>query len=116
MRKPVTKAKPAPRPASAPVTARSRFPGRLTPVLIGVLSIALMLLLYLPAVRGGYIWDDAEHLTQNPNMIGLAGLKSIWTSAAARICPLVLMETAVEKCGGWRSNSAAPGGSKLVWG
>ena len=90
MRKPVTKAKPAPRPASAPVTARSRFPGRLTPVLIGVLSIALMLLLYLPAVRGGYIWDDAEHLTQNPNMIGLAGLKSIWTSAAARICPLVL--------------------------
>jgi len=28
----------------------------------------------------------------------------------------VLLETAVEKCGGWRSNSAAPGGSKLVWG
>jgi hypothetical protein len=27
-----------------------------------------------------------------------------------------LVETAVEKCGGWRSNSAAPGGSKLVWG
>ena len=26
------------------------------------------------------------------------------------------VETAVEKCGGWRSNSAAPGGSKLVWG
>jgi regulator of protease activity HflC (stomatin/prohibitin superfamily) len=26
------------------------------------------------------------------------------------------VETAVEKCGGWRSNSAAPGGSKLVSG
>ena len=24
------------------------------------------------------------------------------------------LETAVEKCGGWRSNSAAPGGSKLI--
>ena len=27
-----------------------------------------------------------------------------------------LMETAVEKCGGWRSNSAAPGGSKRILG
>jgi hypothetical protein len=26
------------------------------------------------------------------------------------------MQTAVEKCGGWRSNSAAPGGSKLLQG
>jgi hypothetical protein len=27
-----------------------------------------------------------------------------------------LLQTAVEKCGGWRSNSAAPGGSKLLQG
>src|SRR5580704_1621521 len=57
--------------------------------LTGVLTVALILLAYLPALRNGFIWDDDEHLTQNPCIIGPLGLADIWTSKAARICPLV---------------------------
>ena len=28
--------------------------------------VVLTVLTYLPALRGGFIWDDDDHLTQNP--------------------------------------------------
>jgi tetratricopeptide (TPR) repeat protein len=44
---------------------------------------------YWPALRNGFIWDDDMHLTNNPHLHDLAGLLSLWTTSAARICPLV---------------------------
>ena len=55
----------------------------------GVLLVLLTLAAYLPALRGGFIWDDNDHLTENPCVVGPLGLKDIWTTESARICPLV---------------------------
>lgn len=58
--------------------------------MLALALLAIVVLAYLPAIRGGFIWDDDDHLTNNPHMNGLSGLASLWTSSAARICPLVL--------------------------
>jgi protein O-mannosyl-transferase len=55
----------------------------------GAFIAAITVIAYLPAWNGGFIWDDDQHLTQNPCIVGPLGLKDIWTSRAARICPLV---------------------------
>ena len=44
-------------------------------------------LIYTPVWWAGFIWDDADHLTANPWIVGPLGLKEIWTTAS--ICPLV---------------------------
>ena len=51
--------------------------------------VLLTLLAYLPALSAGFIWDDDAHLTRNPCVVGPLGFKEIWTTPAARICPLV---------------------------
>jgi tetratricopeptide (TPR) repeat protein len=43
---------------------------------------AVTLLAYLPAVRGGFLWDDDFHLTQ-PDLQSVEGLKRIWFEAGA---------------------------------
>ena len=46
-----------------------------------LLLIALPVILfvaYLPAIRGGFIWDDDRHVTANQNLTDLQGLKNIW--------------------------------------
>jgi len=58
--------------------------------LAGLLLLTLTVIVYVPAMRGGFIWDDDDHLTQNPCIVGPDGLKEIWTTSAARICPLTL--------------------------
>lgn len=55
----------------------------------GLLLVILALLAYLPATRCGFIWDDDDHVTTNPVIVGPLGLKEIWTTTYARICPLV---------------------------
>src|SRR5580704_11735134 len=54
-----------------------------------LLLIALVFAAYARVFNAGFIWDDDSHLTQNPCVVGPLGLKDIWTSRAARICPLV---------------------------
>ncbi len=56
----------------------------------GVLLIAALLIAYQPVWQAGFIWDDDAHLTANPCVVGPLGFKDIWTSTAARICPLTL--------------------------
>ncbi|HEY2103431.1 MAG TPA: tetratricopeptide repeat protein [Chthoniobacterales bacterium] len=60
-------------------------------------SIGLFLLLgvtiavaYMRVRHAGFIWDDEQHLTQNPVIVGPLGLSDIWTSARAVYYPLVL--------------------------
>src|SRR6202000_3221667 len=56
----------------------------------GFILILLVVLAYLPALRAGFVWDDATILTANPCIIGPLGFKEIWTTSAANICPLTL--------------------------
>ncbi len=58
--------------------------------LLGLILVFAVVLIYLPVWQAGYIWDDDEHLTTNPCIVGPYGLKEIWMTRAARICPLVL--------------------------
>lgn len=43
---------------------------------------ALALLAYFPALRGGLVWGDAEHITR-PELRSLAGLQRIWFEPGA---------------------------------
>jgi protein O-mannosyl-transferase len=43
-----------------------------------VLLVAVTLLAYLPALRGGFIWDDDHYVTQNQTLTHAAGLRQIW--------------------------------------
>lgn len=59
------------------------------------LKLALVLVLlsfatYQKVWHAGFIWDDDAHVTKNAVIVGPLGVLDIWTSAAARICPLVL--------------------------
>jgi protein O-mannosyl-transferase len=62
----------------------------------GLVLVAAVLVAYQRVVHAGYIWDDDMHLTKNPCIVGPLGLREIWTTRAARICPLVLTTFWVE--------------------
>lgn len=82
-------------PALSPARLGEQAVGRVSQVwssgwLRCLLVIAGLVILYSPACQSGFTWDDDEHLTQNPCIIGPQSLGDIWTTRAARICPLVL--------------------------
>ena len=60
---------------------------RLTGALV---FLVLVFLAYARVGDAGFIWDDEQHLTQNPVIIGPLGFADIWTSASAVYYPLVL--------------------------
>jgi len=51
--------------------------------LLAGLLILLTLLAYVPAMRGGFIWDDNVYLFNNPLIREADGLKRIWLSTDA---------------------------------
>jgi protein O-mannosyl-transferase len=60
--------------------------------------VVLTFVAYLPAIRGGFIWDDDDHLTANPAMTSTHGLRLIWSSlAVSRYYPLTLTTFWVER-------------------
>jgi protein O-mannosyl-transferase len=85
MRRLATKSKPARTGPSTTARAQPRLPRWV----MAVLLVFLALVCYWPALHNGFIWDDDMHLTNNPHLHDLAGLVSLWTTSAARICPLV---------------------------
>jgi tetratricopeptide (TPR) repeat protein len=61
------------------------------PWLPAILLVILTFVVYLPALRCGFIWDDDDHLTANPAMTAPHGLRMIWSSlAVSRYYPLTL--------------------------
>lgn len=42
------------------------------------LLLVLTLLAYAPALRDGFVWDDDAHVTDNPTLTSLDGLRRIW--------------------------------------
>src|SRR5271165_3859181 len=62
----------------------------------GLILILAVILTYTPIRHAGFIWDDDTLLTANPCVVGPLGLKEIWTTSAADICPLVITTFWVE--------------------
>jgi len=79
-------------PAGAPYNCLIAMKKRLSqPEIWGAVFIVLAVFIaYLPALRGGFIWDDNDHLTENPCIVGPLGFKDIWLTSAAVYYPLVL--------------------------
>ena len=50
-----------------------------------LLLIAMILVVYWPAMHGGFLWDDDEHISDNKTFRSLAGLWNIWFKPGA-IC------------------------------
>jgi len=66
---------------------------------VGVIALLLLTAItYLPALRGGFIWDDDDHLTQNRAVAARNGLEMIWSSlAVSRYYPLTLTSFWVQR-------------------
>src|SRR5580693_5758927 len=62
----------------------------------GLILMLAVILAYMPVWQAGFIWDDSVVLTANPCIVGPLGLKEIWTTSAADICPLTLTTVWVE--------------------
>jgi protein O-mannosyl-transferase len=56
----------------------------------GLTLVLAVIVTYLPVWYAGFIWDDDILVTANPCIVGPLGLKEIWTTSAADICPFVL--------------------------
>ena len=57
---------------------------------LGLILIALIAIVYARVYQADFIWDDEQHLTENPVITGQLGFSAIWTSAHAVYYPLVL--------------------------
>ncbi len=51
---------------------------RILPVWPGGLIVLLVFLAYLPALHGGFVWDDDAYVTENPTLHNVEGLRLIW--------------------------------------
>ncbi len=65
--------------------------------------VACVIATYAPVWWAGFIWDDDAYITGNPVVVGPLGLKEIWTTKAADICPLTITSFWVEHIF-WRLN------------
>lgn len=56
-----------------------------------VLIVFVTLLAYLPAVSGGFVWDDDDYVAENQTLRSLDGLRRIWFEprTTAQYYPLV---------------------------
>jgi len=46
--------------------------------LLAGLLLFITLIAYIPAIQGGFVWDDNDHLTENQTIRSLQGLGQIW--------------------------------------
>ena len=60
-------------------------------MLLGALFVALVLVVYVPALRGGFSWDDDAYVTNNLTLRSVPGLSRIWgqLTATPQYYPLV---------------------------
>ena len=65
----------------------------------GAVLLLLVLAVYSPAIRGGYIWDDDEYVTHNSNLASADGLRRIWLEPRSnpQYYPLVFSSFWVER-------------------
>ena len=55
------------------------------------LLLLITLIAYIPAIQGGFVWDDDRYLTENQTLRSLQGLKKIWVepNSTPQYYPLV---------------------------
>ena len=53
------------------------------PWLLSAVILAAVLIAYIPAINGGFIWDDDDYVTENPVLRDMAGLGRIWTERSS---------------------------------
>ena len=73
-----------PQPSAARPAAPEPAPAsRLRRVLPAVALLAVGLVAYVPALRGGFVWDDDYYVTENRTLRSLPGLGQIWFDIGA---------------------------------
>lgn len=77
---------------------RVNFRPGLKVLLLALLMVAMTLAAYAPALRAGFIWDDADYVTENPLLSEPDGLSRIWFSmdAPSQYFPMVYTMLRVE--------------------
>src|SRR5581483_2883217 len=60
-----------------------RMPIRLPPAVLASALVLLILIAYLPALPGQFLWDDDSNVTKNEPLRSLAGLRRIWFEPGA---------------------------------
>ena len=66
--------------ADDPIT---RYRDRRAHIGFALLLIALTLVVYVPAMGGGFIWDDDDYVEHNPTLRTVSGLAQIWFQLGA---------------------------------
>ena len=58
---------------------------------LGLILLLAVLAAYIPAIRGGFVWDDEHYVTDNATLRSLDGLRAIWLEphATPQYYPLV---------------------------
>jgi protein O-mannosyl-transferase len=69
----------SPVPAALPAVAASNWRS----VAHGCVLFGLVLVVYLPSLSSGFIWDDDDYVTENGTLRSLSGLRQIWLEPAA---------------------------------
>lgn len=70
---------PTRRKRQIPAVTRAPSASWLPALLLAALTFAA----YLPAIGGGFVWDDDTFVTHNPTLRSLAGLRAIWFEPGA---------------------------------
>jgi tetratricopeptide (TPR) repeat protein len=72
----------APRRGGPPAAAS--VAGSLQPAIaLGLGLLVLTVIAYLPALQGGFIWDDDDYVTKNQTLRSIDGLRRIWLEPGA---------------------------------
>lgn len=69
-----------------------KYTDRIWKLVLGISIIILITTIsYIPAMNGGYIWDDDDYLTENTTLRSMEGLRQIWfkIGAVPQYYPLV---------------------------
>ncbi|MFH0982849.1 MAG: tetratricopeptide repeat protein, partial [Planctomycetota bacterium] len=88
----LTRTPPLPRESGRREAPSKPTPARwVRPLSAGALLIGLTLLVYQPAMRCGFIWDDDDYVYNNPTLRSAEGLRQIWfqLGATPQYYPLV---------------------------
>jgi Flp pilus assembly protein TadD len=67
-------------------------------VILGLALVVLVIVAYLPAMQGGFVWDDDDYVTKNPLLTADDGLSRIWFSldSPSQYFPLVYTTFRIE--------------------
>jgi len=92
------KVRPAPKSTQPPGPTGISAAGSGQLWLLAVLLVGLVVAAYVPALQGGFIWDDDKYVTANPLLTDTNGLHEIWFTAhtQSQYFPLVFTTLRLE--------------------